>query len=267
MKVDLKGKNILVTGGGGFGVGSGMCDAIVEAGGNLIVNDLFLDTAQKAADRYENAIAIEADVSNEESVIQMFEDLRSTCGVIHGLINNAGIGLVKPSHKVSSSEFNQLYSIDVQAVWMVSKAFVNQLLPSGETGNIVNVSSVNAHATTMGYAIYASAKSAVEGLTKGMSLDLGKFNIRVNCVAPGYVHSEQGFELIGSFTPNPQAWVEDLRDHYQSLEYFVDAIDCGRTAAFLLSDLSRSITGQTIVVDAGLTSMLFSKDFMNLEDE
>ncbi len=266
MKIDLSGKNILVTGGAGFGVGSGMCEAVAEAGGNLIVNDLSLDAAQEAARRYERAIAIDADVSDQDAVQQMFEDLKSTCGVIHGLINNAGIGLVKPSHKVSSQEFERLYAIDVQAVWMMSKAFVNQLLDAGETGNIVNVSSVNAHMTTMGYAIYASAKSAVEGLTKGMSLDFGEYGIRVNCVAPGYVHSKQGFELIGSFTPNPQAWVEHLRDNYQSLRRFVDAIDCGRTAAFLLSDLSRSITGQTIIVDGGLTNMLFSNDFLNVED-
>jgi len=264
MKIDLSGKNILVTGGAGFGVGAGMCAAVVEAGGNLIVNDLTQEASQETANKYPGALALAGDVSKESDVEHMFATLKAEKGVLHGLINNAGIGLVQASHTVTTAQYDKLYHIDVRAVWMMSKYFIQQLLEVGQTGNIVNVSSVNAHATTKGYAIYASAKSAVEGLTRGMSLDMGQYGIRVNCVAPGYVHSEQGFELIGSFAEDPQAWVDELRMQYQSLPQFIDAIDCGRAAAFLLSDLSRSITGQTLTVDAGITNMLFKNDFLDL---
>jgi enoyl-[acyl-carrier-protein] reductase (NADH) len=93
-----------------------------------------------------------------------------------------------------------------------------------------------------------------------MALDLGKYNIRVNAIGPGYVHSEQGMDIIGQWADDPEEWVDNYRRNCQALPYLIDAVDCGNLAAFLLSDLARSITGQTIYVDAGATSMIFGND-------
>ncbi|HUF11284.1 MAG TPA: SDR family oxidoreductase [Rhodothermales bacterium] len=256
----LDGKNILVTGGGGYGVGAGVCQAVAEAGGRLIINELDLDVAQSAADKYPGAIAIEGDVSKSEQVNRMFTTLVRQCGVLHGLVNNAGVGLNKPAHEATEEEFDRIYAIDVRGLWLVSKAFIKQLVGAKQVGHIVNIASVHAHSTNPGYAIYASAKSAVAGLTKGMALDLGKYKIRVNAVAPGYVHSEQGMGIIAQWADDAEAWIDNYRRNCQALPYLIDAVDCGYAVAFLLSDLSRSITGQTIYVDAGATSMVFGND-------
>ena len=130
-----------------------------------------------------------------------------------------------------------------------------------QAGGIVNISSVHAFATHSKYAIYSSAKSAVEGLTKGMAYELGKHNIRVNAIGPGYVHAEQNYDLIKTWTDDPQGWVDYFVNNYQVSPEFIQPVDCGNTAAFLLSDLSRSITGQTIYVDRGTTIMLMNRDF------
>ena len=262
MNIDLSEKNILVTGGGGFGVGAGMCQAVIEAGGKLIVNDLTEALTQEAVKRYDAELGIAADIADPKQAEWMMSSIRKNIGVLHGLINNAGIGLIKPAFEVEEAEYQRLFQVNLQATWRLSKLFVKQLLDAKQVGHIVNVSSVNAQATARGYAIYAATKAGMEGLTRGLALDLGKYHIRCNAIAPGYVHSEQGFELIGNWTDDPKAWVEKLRTHHQALPYFVDSLDCGRMATFLLSDFAKSITGQTICVDGGLTSMLFSNDLI-----
>src|SRR5690606_14204073 len=128
------------------------------------------------------------DVSRYADVEAMFNRLEKEVGLIHGLVNNAGIGLSKPFHEASEEVFDNLYDVDVKGVWIISKFFVRQLLKNNSPGSIVNVSSVHARSAIWRYAIYASAKSAVEGLTRGMAVELGKHEIRVNAIAPGYVH-------------------------------------------------------------------------------
>jgi NAD(P)-dependent dehydrogenase (short-subunit alcohol dehydrogenase family) len=259
--MDFKGKNILVTGGGGFGVGAGVCQVLSQFGATVILNELNIEDATIAAKKYPGAIPVAADIRNDEEVKAMFRDIKDKVGVIHGLVNNAGVGLSKLAHEVTGDEFTRLYDTDVKGVWQVSKAFVNQLLEAKQPGNIVNISSVHVNSTISKYAIYASCKSAVEGLTKGMSVELGPHNIRVNAVGPGYVHSDQNYALIGSWAADPVQWVEDLKTDQQVLFFDIDPTDCGNVVAFLLSDLSRAVTGQTIYADNGSINLLYNRSF------
>ncbi len=257
--MNLEGKNILVTGAGGVGVGAGVCQALVKFKANLIVNEITQEKADEAAAKYPGALPVAGNVGVPGQVQNMFEILREEVGIIHGLVNNAGVGLSKRAHEASEEEFDKLFSIDIRGVWLVSRAFVNQLLGSDQTGNIVNISSVNAHSTMSRYAIYASAKAAVEGLTRGMAVELGPHNIRVNALGPGYVHAEQNYDLIKTWSDDPRKWVKDFVKDQQVLLHDITPLDCGNVAAFLLSDLSQAITGQTIYVDKGTTSLLFNR--------
>jgi NAD(P)-dependent dehydrogenase (short-subunit alcohol dehydrogenase family) len=261
MKIDLTGKNILVTGGAGNGLGQGICEAIDAASGTVIVNDLALEMAEEIAKKYSGAFAAEGDISKAEDVNKMFNRIRETCGTIHGLVNNAGIGLGKYALEANETEVNRLYDVDVKGIWMVTQAFVKQLLASDEVGHIVNISSVQAHATMHRMALYAGAKSAVNGLTRGLAVELGQYNIRCNAVAPGYVYSEQSMNIIGKWTPDPEKWIEEHKSDHQCLNFFTSARDCGNVVVFLLSDLSRNITGQTIYVDNGTTNLLYNNKY------
>ncbi len=257
--MNLRGKNILVTGGGGVGIGAGVCQALVNFGATIILNEISQEKAEEAARKYSGAIPIAADIGNSVQVASMFDQIASEVGILHGLVNNAGVGLSKVAHEASEEEFDTLYNIDIKGVWRVSKRFVNQALKQGMPANIVNISSVNALATMSRYAIYASAKAAVEGLTRGMAVELGPHDIRVNAVGPGYVHAEQNYELIKTWSNNPQKWVKDFVKDQQVLLHDIKPVDCGNAVAFLLSDLSDAITGQTIYVDKGTTSLLFNR--------
>ena len=261
MQIDLKGKNILVTGGGGDGLGQGICEAVDQSGGRVILNDLTMEVASEAAQNYKNAYAIEGDISKAEDVSRIFNQVNAECGTVHGVVNNAGIGLGKNAIDASESEVDRLYEVDVKGIWIVCRAFVKQLLAAGEVGNIVNISSVQAFATMHRMAIYAGLKSAVNGMTRGLAVELGQYNIRCNAIAPGLVYSEQTINMIGKWTPDPGKWIEDHKTDHQCLDFFTSTRDCGNVAVFLLSDLSRSITGQTICVDNGTTNMLYNNEY------
>jgi NAD(P)-dependent dehydrogenase (short-subunit alcohol dehydrogenase family) len=261
MQIDLKDKNILVTGGAGDGLGQGICEAVDQSGGRVIVNDLTLEMAKEVAEKYTNALAVEGDISKADDVSRMFEMIKATCGTIHGVVNNAGIGLGKNAIDASESEVDRLFEVDVKGIWMVCRAFVKQLLASGEVGNIVNISSIQSIATMHRMAIYAGLKSAVNGMTRGLAVELGQYGIRCNAVAPGLVYSEQTLDMIGKWTPDPGKWIEEHKTEHQCLDFYTSARDCGNVVVFLLSDLSRSITGQTINVDNGTTNFLYNNSY------
>ncbi|MCB0689185.1 MAG: SDR family oxidoreductase [Saprospiraceae bacterium] len=258
--IDSTGLKVLVTGGAGVGVGSGICEALYQGGAQLIINDINDDILKKVAQKYPDSLTIRADLENIGEVEKMFEQIDDFCGGINGLVNNAGIGLSKVAHKVTEEEFAHLYGVNFQAVWRLSKMFVNACLQRNDTGNIVNITSVHAHSTQSRYAIYASAKNAIVGLTRGMACEIGPLGFRVNAVGPGYVHAEQNYDLIKTWTDDPEKWVKDFIRTQQVLTSEIKPVDIGNTVSFLLSDLARSITGQTIYVDAGTTSLLMNRD-------
>jgi len=256
---DLQGKKILVTGGGGVGVGGGVCQALDQHGATIILNEISMKKAEEAAARYSNAIPVAADIGDGKQVMAMFDKLAREIGIVDGLVNNAGVGLSKLAHQVSEQEFDRLYDIDIKGVWLVSKMFVNQLLEKGRPGSIVNISSVNALATMSRYAIYASAKAAVEGLTMGMAVELGIHNIRVNAIGPGLVQAEQNYDLVRTWTDDPEKWLREFPQDQQAIPQDILPVECGQVVAFLLSDLSSAVTGQTIYVDKGTTSLIFNR--------
>src|SRR5690606_24218875 len=206
-QIDLTTQRILVTGGAGAGIGSGVCSALHAAGAKLVINDSDEEQLKKAAETYPDALTVMADLTDPVAVKEMFVKINDFCGGINGLVNNAGIGLSKVAHQVLEEEFSRLYEIDVKAVWRLSKVFVNECLNRQETGNIVNISSVHAHSTMSRYAIYASAKNAIVGLTRGMAIETGPLGFRVNAVGPGYVHADQNYDLIKTWSDDPEQWV------------------------------------------------------------
>ena len=261
--MDLSHLKVLVTGGGGIGVGAGVCEALDNFGATLIINELTKKKAVKAARKYKNAIPIKADIRDGKAVEKMFKKIRKKVGLINGLVNNAGVGLSKEVQEIEEAEFDNVYGVNIRGAWLVTKYFVQQLLDNNTAGNIVNISSVHGFASQPKYSTYASTKSAIEGFTRAIAYELGKHNIRCNCIGPGMVHAEQNYDLIKTWAPDPHKWVQDFVDNQQVLHHFIEPVDCGNMAAFLLSDLSRSVTGQTIYVDAGKTIMLFNRDYVN----
>lgn len=257
----LNGRTVLVTGGAGFGIGSGVCQAVVEAGGLLVVNDVHEQAAKAIAKQYPGTIVLPGDISDEATVSRMFEMAEHDGIEIDGLVNNAGIGLSTSAHEAAAEEVDRLIAVDWRGLWLVARAFARHVMARGGWGSIVNVSSVHAIATFRRYALYSGVKAAVEGFTRGLAVELGPHGIRCNAIAPGYVHSEQNLALIATWSDDPQGWVAAHTAEQQVLDREIEPIDCGRAATFLLSDAGRCITGQVLRVDAGTTALLYNRSF------
>lgn len=262
MKIDLTNKNFLVTGSAGFGVGSGICKAIDLAGGTLVINDLSKEKVEKAAKKYKNAVGIVADISKSEEVERLFNEIKRKLGPLHGVINNAGIGHRKPAHETTMEEFETLFNTNFKGVWLISKAFTLDCLAHKIKGNIITVSSVHAFNSTNKYSLYASAKGALNNLTRGLSIELGQYGIRCNGIAPGYVDSAYNVKAVREWSEEPDKWVKDQIEDYQSIPEVITSIDCGNAVVYLLSEYSKSITGQIIKVDSGFTNLLYSNSFL-----
>lgn len=260
LNIDLSTKNVLVTGGAGNGVAAGLVDALLQAGAHLILLDKRSEKLKSLTESQESLTTYSCDVSDENAVTTFFEEFQDY--PLHGLVNNAGVGLSKAAHLVEESEFSNLYRVNVQAAWQFSKYFAQNCMKHDVHGSIVNISSVHAHSTQNKHAIYSSSKNAIIGLTKGMAVELGPTGIRVNAVGPGYVHAEQNYDLIRTWNDDPERWVKDLVQNYQVLEYEIKPRDIGNAVAFLLSDLAQCITGQNIYIDNGTTSLIFGRDFV-----
>ena len=217
--MDLSHLKVLVTGGGGVGVGAGVCQALDNFGATLIINELTFERAKEAARQYQKAFPIQADISKGDEVKSMFEQINKEVGIINGLVNNAGVGLSKAVHQITEEDFDRVYGVNIRGLWLVTKYFVKQLLDNQMSGNIVNISSVHAYSSQPNYSTYASTKSAVEGFTRAISYELGKYNIHCNAIGPGMVHAEQNYDLIKTWAPDPHQWVKDFVDNQQVLHH------------------------------------------------
>ena len=262
MRIDLSNKNFLVTGSAGFGVGSGIAKAIDSAGGTLIINDISKENVKNATKLYKNAIGITADISDQKQVSHLFNEISSKLGPLHGVVNNAGIGHRKPAHLTDFEEFEKIFNTNFRGAWMVSKAFTLDCIKNNINGKIVNISSVHSFKSTNKYSLYSSSKGAIDNLTRGMSIELGKYGIRCNAIAPGYVDSEYNEQAVKEWSDDPKKWLKDQIEDYQSIPQPISSLDCGNLTVFLLSEFSNSITGQIIKVDSGFTNLLYSNSFL-----
>jgi NAD(P)-dependent dehydrogenase (short-subunit alcohol dehydrogenase family) len=264
---ELHGRRILVTGADGEGVGRGIGDVVLAAGGRLVIHGLTEQSAKQAAGRWPGCGVVWGDVSDEAAVEGFIKSALAVFGGLEGLVNNAGVGLAREFIDVSVTEFDRLYGIDVRGTWLTSRAVARAWRGTPNPGaSIVNVSSVNSFATLAGYALYAGAKAAVNGLTRGMAVELGRLGIRCNAIAPGYVASGQGTGLLRTLTDEPDLWVQAHFNDQQAIAEPVSRLDCGRLAVFLLSTASTGITGQVICADNGTTSLLYNRGFTKVPE-
>lgn len=252
----LHGRTVMVAGAAGSGVAAGLRAAISAAGARLVLVDRDAQALAKVVAAYPDSLALDADISLEREVVDLFRRLADEGVSIDGLVNNASIGLNKIFSEATSDEFDHVLGIGLRGTWLVAKEFAKQ---AEDGAAIVNISSVHARASQYGYALYASAKAAVEGLTRGIALDLGPLGIRCNAVAPGLVDAAQNADLLATVTDDPLLYLQRHTAEHQAIPRIIDSLDVGWAVTFLLSKLARSITGQTLAVDAGISVMLYDR--------
>lgn len=245
----LHGKVIVVT-GGAQGIGAGYVRRLAREGASVIVADRNLDGANATAESVEGpgeAVPFAFDIASEEGCQRLSEFVRDRYGRLDGLINNAAIFStieMKPSWEISVAEWDQLMAVNVRGPWLLIKSVLPLLQASGNA-SIVNVGSDAAQFGRTGYLHYTTGKAGIQGMTFGLSHELGEFGIRVNTLSPGPVYTEVSRGTVTEAQTNAML-------NMQAIKRTAGPDDMAGLAVYLLSDDSSYISGQTISVNGGL---------------
>jgi glucose 1-dehydrogenase len=254
----LKGKNVLVT-GGSSGIGQAIAVRFAEYGANVAINyrrdpQEAADTEQQVRDcvrrvRQEGVrdVLVGGDVSREDDVVAMVGQAAAELGGLDVLVNNAGIQVSRPSHELSSADFDKVLAVNLRGAFLCAREAIGRFLQAGTPGVVINVSSVHQRIPKPGYLGYAVSKGGMANLTTTLALEYAAQGIRVNAVGPG-----------ATITPINRAWVDDPVKKAQVEAHIPvpragTADEMGGVACFLASDDAAYITGQTLYVDGGLT--------------
>ena len=243
----LKGKTAIIT-GGSRGIGKGIAEKFAENGANVVFTCVKMSDASKELEKQleklgVKAKAYESDASDFNASMKLAEDVLNDFGSIDILVNNAGITKDNLLMRMSEEDFNDVMKININSVFNNTKAVLRQMLKQ-KSGSIINLSSVVGVKGNAGQSNYSSSKSAINGFTKSIALELGSRNIRCNAIAPGFIETEMTKSLKDDVV---EQWRQNI-----PLKRGGSALDVANTALFLASDMSSYITGQVINVCGGM---------------
>lgn len=235
--------------GGSRGIGAALCIAFAKAGYrvalNYISNRARAGEVEKQVKEETDCLLVQADVSSSHQVEAMISSIRQRFGRLDVLVNNAGVMANAVFSLIPEEEWDRVIAVHLKGTYLCSK-FASTLMIEQRSGVIINMASICAFKPLVGQSNYAAAKAGIVTLTKSIAKELGRWNIRANCIAPGYVQSD----LMDTFAKSE----EDRRMFQQiPLRRLGAPGDIANLALFLASDQSNYITGETIRIDGGLS--------------
>ncbi|MSU51825.1 MAG: SDR family oxidoreductase [Opitutaceae bacterium] len=258
MKADARPVAI-VTGGAGPGIGHGLSEALASAGWDLVITDRNAKRGAAWAERLRGlggaVEVVVADVTEPDAPTKTMSVALKCFGRLDGLVNNVGVGLVKKAGEVRDEELQALWSVDFFASFRFVRAALPALIKA--QGAVVNIGSVHARLAAPKYALYAATKAALDAFTRGLAADYGRQGVRANIVHPGLVESPQNEVLLANLVADPKKWIAEFASERQCLPRLTTAREVGELVAFLLGKNARSITGQSIFIDGGTTTLLW----------
>ena len=247
---DLTGKTALVT-GASRGLGQTFGRALARAGADLLVTSRRLDSLADFCDEIRalgrRVTPLELDVRKQESIDKMAAAALNAADQIHILVNNAGCNIRKPALEVTWDDWNTIVDTNLRGAFFVAQATARHMVER-RYGRIINIGSVTSVFGFAGLAPYGASRGGIRQMTQSLADDWGPHGVTVNCLAPGWFKTAQNEALYA----NP-AWVEYLVDRIP-LKRAGRPEDLEGAVVFLASDASQYITGQTLLVDGGITT-------------
>lgn len=245
--MNLNGKIALVT-GGSRGIGRAIALKLASLGSDILFT--YSSNVEKAKEvqlEIENmgrsVLAINADVSKIDEVERMIQEGMNYFSKIDILVNNAGIAKDNLLMRMTEKEWNDVIDVNLKGIFNVTKCIIRNMIKQ-KNCSIINIASIVGISGNAGQCNYSASKAGIIGFTKSLAKEVGKKNIRVNAVAPGFIETDMTEKLSEKI-------VEEYLDKI-ALHKLGEPEDIANAVAFLASDMSKYITGQTIVVDGGI---------------
>lgn len=248
--MDFNNKTVVIT-GAARGLGQEYARQFAKLGANVAVNDVrdCAETLKIIEDEGAAGISALTDVTSAESTREMAAAAAEEFGSIDVLVNNAalyGSLSMTPFDQLDEAEWDAAMNVNVKGLWQCAKAVVPSM-KNQQSGSIINISSLAAVYGLPNCLHYTASKAAVIGVTRGLARELGRYNIRVNSVAPNVVNTDATREIF----KDKRDRIVDVTTAQQAIRRPLEAKDVTGMVLFLASDLSTLTTGQTMMVDGG----------------
>jgi NAD(P)-dependent dehydrogenase (short-subunit alcohol dehydrogenase family) len=248
---NLAGKAAIVT-GAARGFGKAIALTLSQRGAAVVVSDIRSELAEAVVEEIKSAegeaIALSADISNEQDVKSMVAETLKRFGTVDILVNNAGImSTISPMVSISLEDFQKMIEVNLTGTFLCMKA-VLPIYKAKNSGKIVNLSSSAGRSmSTFNGAHYTASKAGILGLTRHAANEAAPFNININAVTPGSFVTEGGLELLPGLTPEMTEQIEQAIP----IRRLGDPQDLANLVAFLCSEEASYITGATIDINGG----------------
>jgi NAD(P)-dependent dehydrogenase (short-subunit alcohol dehydrogenase family) len=246
MSGSLEGKVAIVT-GGAQGIGNAIAKGLAAEGARIVVADL--SRAEEAAQEFSEGIGLTVDVADEAQVEGMAQEAIERCGRIDILVNNAGLYAslqMRPFTEIPVEEWRQVMDVNVLSMFLTMRAVVPRMREQGSGGRVVNISSGTPFRGVPFLLHYVTSKGAIVALTRALAKELGRDDILVNCVAPGFTMSDGVREH-----PEVIEALQQVSVSARTLQRDQVPEDVVGAVVFLCGPGATFVTGQTIVIDGG----------------
>ena len=241
---NLTGKIALIT-GASSGLGRHFAKTLSEAGATVILSARRVDNLMELQNELKgNSRVFSLDVTSNESVENLFQEIKKEFGSADILINNAGVNDTRKFKDLDEESWNFVLETNLNGAFRVAKSFTDLLLEQKKPGSVINIASILGLRVGLNLTSYAAAKAGLVQLTKSMALELARSGIRVNAIAPGYILTEINDDFFK--TEEGQNYIKSIPMNRLGLESELDGL-----LLLLASDASSFMTGSVIPVDGG----------------
>jgi NAD(P)-dependent dehydrogenase (short-subunit alcohol dehydrogenase family) len=244
--MEPKQNKVTIVTGGGSGIGLAIAEKFVENNITTIIIGRDKNKLDKAKEQLgELCIPMQGDLNDLEAIPGLVNEIIEEYGHIDVLVNNAGINMKKELTEVTDEEFQRIILTNVTAVFAISREVAKYMIEKG-SGSIINISSMASQYGIPKVIAYSASKSAIEGMTRAMAVELSPKGIRVNCIAPGFIATDMSAKALNN-DPERKNKVMSRTP----LGQLGCPSDIGDSAVFLASDAAKYITGVVLPVDGG----------------
>ena len=241
--IDLKGKNIIVTGASG-GIGNSIIQKLNKAGANILASGTRIEKLDELKDKFENIKTLKFDISQSDKIEEFVETAtKELGGSLDCIVNNAGVTQDNLAIRMSLKEWQKVIDINLTSTFLMNKSAIKKMLKN-KSGRIVNITSVVGHTGNLGQANYTASKAGIIAMSKSLAIEYAKKNININCISPGFIKTEMTDKIEEKFKEAIISKIPSSR--------LGEPEDVANAVLFLASDQSNYINGETLHVNGGM---------------
>jgi 3-oxoacyl-[acyl-carrier protein] reductase len=240
--INFKNKNIIITGATG-GIGGSLVKKFISLNGNVLGTGTKAEKLSQLEKENSGLKVKKFDISNHSKIEEFIENASNELGGLDILINNAGVNVDNLSLRMKDEEWKKVIDLNLTSTFLLSKYAIKKMLKN-KFGRIVNITSIVGHSGNLGQSNYSASKAGIIGMSKSLAIEYAKKNITINCVSPGFI--------VSDMTNNLPEKVKDQLTSRIPMARLGNGDDVSNCVAFLSSETTSYVTGETIHVNGGM---------------